>query len=108
MMRTLVAVLLLSTFALTLHLQSVRYQQPLEFAGAHILHGDLRPDSDAAAKTPELVAHPVVAIILWIAILATAVLRTARATSFDDPFHFRFLRYLRRHFRAPPQLHPIG
>jgi len=97
----------MSTLALTLHLQSARYQQPLEFAGAHILHGDLRSDSDAA-KAPRLTTHPIVALVLWIAILAITVPRAASVVSFEDPFRSKFLRYLRRLLRAPPQPYLIG
>jgi hypothetical protein len=106
--RILIACLLTSTFALTLHLQAARYQQPLEFAGAHILHGDLRPDADSSAKAPRLLAHPMVAMVLWIAILAITAPRAASDISFEDPFRSRFLRYLRVLLRAPPQLCVIG
>src|ERR1700677_2008757 len=46
----LIVLLLLSMFALSLHVQLAKFDNFHTFAGTHILHGDLRPDGDAAGQ----------------------------------------------------------
>jgi hypothetical protein len=102
-LRAFVGLLLFSAVALTLHVQSARYRQSLAFAGGHILHGDLRPDTDAAAKILAQAAGSVPALLRWMVVLATAILLAKRADEFyDRRFPLSLLRYLARLFRAPP------
>jgi hypothetical protein len=63
----LIVLLLLSMFALSLRVQLAKFDNFHTFAGTHILHGDLRPDGDAAgqifANVPRVAAAALAAIL---------------------------------------------
>jgi len=108
-LQALVGLLLLSTFALALHVESARYEQPLAFAGGHILHGDLRPNTgDAPANILALAISTTPAILLSMLVLARLPLLASRADDFSDRrTRQSLMRYLARLFRAPPRLLPL-
>jgi hypothetical protein len=100
-LRIFVAVLLLTTFALTLHLQAARYQQP--FPTRHILHGDLRHDTEKLVRVIPPVGCP--ATLLMAAGLFFATTNFFVSTppiGAIDHTELSLRRYCARLFRAPP------
>jgi hypothetical protein len=100
-LRLFVAVLLLTTFALTLHLQAARYQQP--FPTRHILHGDLRHDTEKPVQVISPAGPPLTLLVATASVIAAAglVVSPPSEASFD-PSNLWLLRYCARFFRAPP------
>jgi hypothetical protein len=100
-LRIFVAVLLLTTFALTLHLQAARYQQP--FPARHILHGDLRHDSEKPVQVIPPVGCPTTLLMATGLYFATSsfFVSPPRVVAIDHS-RLSLLRYCARLFRAPP------
>jgi hypothetical protein len=99
-----VAVLLLSTFALTLHIQAARYAQPFSFPTRHILHGDLRPDNHRMARiVRQIRISAVPALAMSLAVVAMAIFLVARpVAATSGGCDLALLSYLARFFRGPP------
>jgi hypothetical protein len=100
--RAITAFLLLTTVCLTLHIQSAKFAP--SFVAGHILHGDLRPESDS----PGEIAHHVIVYTApaWLTLLAillcTRTLISREAIASSDCSNVKLLKYLARSFRAPP------
>jgi len=103
----LIVLLLLSMFALSLHVQLAKFDNFHTFAGTHILHGDLRPDGDAAgqifADVPR-VATAALAAILFRLIAALPSLISGSVLPSSEPSAREFLNYLALFVRPPPLL----
>lgn len=102
-MRIFVAVLLLTTFALTLHLQAARYQQP--FPARHILHGDLRHDTEKPVQViPPATCPTTLLMATGLFFAASSFFVSPPPVVAIDHSKLSLLRYFARLFRAPPSL----
>ena len=104
-----VALLLLFTLALSLHLQLARYDNFAAFPARHVLHGDLRPDGDHAgqvfAEADRVATAPALAIALLTLITALSRLISSSVLPSSEPSVREFLNYLAVLVRPPPLLH---
>lgn len=101
-----IALLLLTTFALSLHVQLAKYHNLSTFPGKHILHGDLRPNSDQSrwgiADVLEAAALEMVANLLP-HISALSRLISGSVLPFSEPSVREFLSYLALFVCPPPR-----
>jgi len=97
--------MLLFIFALSAHVQLARYNSVFAFPARHILHGDLRPDSD---KSGRVLAGAYDATVLAVAIdllPRTTVLPrlvTSAVSPSAEPSLREILNYLVLFVRPPP------
>jgi len=97
-----VAFLLVATFALPLHIQSAKFEQPFTFPTKHILHGDLRPDTEYSAQiVHQAGSSSAPALPMGRALLAPRIVWRP-IVYFFDRLDVALLRHLARFFRAPP------
>lgn len=97
--------LLVSTFALSLHVQLAKYDKLAAFPGSHILHGDLIPDGDKPAQVftgvPEM---PVLALIANLLGISLPRVNLDSVLLSDETSVREFLNYLALFVRPPPVL----
>lgn len=99
--------LLLSTFALSLHVQLGRYDHLSSFSGKHILHGDLRPNGDKPVQNfaeahGATVSALAVSVSPHISSLSRLISNTALPSS--ETSVRKLLSYLALFVRPPPIL----
>ena len=98
------AVLLLSTLLLGLHIQSAKSLQPLAYPAKHVLHGDLRPDSETRRQR-QLIKCPTRQIAATIFSLTPPNIGSRTewpAPNYLDRSSLRLLRSLALFLRPPP------
>jgi hypothetical protein len=102
-----IVLLLLSTFALSLHVQLAKYDSLSTFPAKHILHGDLRPNGDQPGQSFADV-HGATALALIVSLLpqisAPSRLISGCALPSSEPSIREFLDYLALFVRPPPVL----
>jgi hypothetical protein len=100
-----IALLLLSTFALSAHVQLARYDRLATFPAKHILHGDLRPDCDNYGQLfAEVDGAAHFAFAVGVLLLASRACRLIAACALPscEPSVRKVLKYLSLFFRPPP------
>jgi hypothetical protein len=100
--KVVIGLLLLSTFALSVHVQLARVTA---FPAKHILHGDLRPDCDNHRQLfTEVDSAAHLTFALGIVALAAGAPRVVPAyvRSSIEPSFRKMLKYLSLFFRPPP------
>jgi hypothetical protein len=103
-----IVLLLLSTFALSLHVQLAKYDNLSTFpATKHILHGDLRPNGDKPGRSFADV-HGATALALIVNLLSDkstpSRLMSGSVLPTSEPSIREFLDYLALFVRPPPIL----
>lgn len=99
-----VVLLLLFTFALTLHVQLARYNSLSVFPVSHILHGDLRPDSGQPARVLAAVESAMaLAAVVGLSLIGPRfrLIRGSILFSIELPIR-ELLIYLEMFLRPPP------
>jgi hypothetical protein len=103
--RLIAAFLLISTFALALHIQIAKNHRQYLFHTKHVLHEDLRADSEKPAETcVQLCSSSVHAGFVALVIVHSSF-RWPIFSSIEPACDFslvRLTRYFARFFRAPP------
>ncbi|MGC1397512.1 hypothetical protein [Candidatus Binatus sp.] len=106
-LQALVAVMLLFTLALGLHVQLARYDNLSTFPTRHILHGDLRPDSGTSSGIFADI-HDAVALVFAAGLLPRSNAAPRRFSGSvapsAEPVEREFLNYLALFVRPPPVL----
>jgi hypothetical protein len=103
-LRGLAAFLLLSTFALALHIQSAKYEHPFDFTAHHILHGDLRPDTGKIqAAALAIGAWSATALALLPVLFFAAPVRFFREVELLSRIPIPLLRAISREYFARPR-----
>jgi hypothetical protein len=100
-----IVLLLLFTFALSLHVQLAKYDNLSTFPGKHILHGDLRPNGDKPGlASAALCGAAVLALIVNLSpqLSAPSRLISDSVLPSSESSIREFLNYLALFVRPPP------
>jgi hypothetical protein len=103
--RLLPAFLLVSTFALALHIQFAKIHRQYLFHTTHVLHGDLRSDTEKPTETSAQLCSPSVHAGFVALVIIHRSFRWPIFFSVEPACDFSLVhltRYLARFFRAPP------
>jgi hypothetical protein len=101
----IVLLLLVSTFALSVHVQLAKCDNLSTLPGKHILHGDLRPNGDKPGQSvADVHCATVLALIVHLLpqISAPSRLISGSVLPSSEPSIREFLNYLALFVRPPP------